>query len=213
MLFRFSVVFHIKVRKVGQILWLLLEPSAFVLEIPVPFQAVSLSFQNQHLILGRLQKKWVFSFICYAVLRHYTQVSLVIFFTYFLAKTNCRLATKKDRLRETESPFKWFFVVNSKCNALVMALLDDRQEMDSEKLAKIRFLGCFVWFINYGTWIYWFGYDAAKKKIQSKIPRTKFAFRFDSNTLLKGYLDTTWKLNFYTFYRLFSPLCCTCECM
>lgn len=50
------------------------------------------------------------------------------------------------------------------------------------------------------------------------MPRTKFAFRFDSNTLLKGYLDTTWKLNFYTEKyklgrleekRFFSPLCCT----
>lgn len=50
------------------------------------------------------------------------------------------------------------FAVNSKIYKII-------REIDSEKLAEIRVLGCFVWFINWnGTWIHWFDYDAVKKK-------------------------------------------------
>lgn len=40
----------VKVRKVGEITWLLRETSAFILEAPIPFQVVPLSFQTQHLM-------------------------------------------------------------------------------------------------------------------------------------------------------------------
>lgn len=72
-----------------------------------------------------------------------------------------------------------------------MALLDDHQEMDSEKLAKIRFLGFLSDLSNMELEFIDLVMMQPRKKIQSKIPLTKFAFRFDSNTLLKGYLDTT----------------------
>lgn len=67
---RFSVGFHVKVRKVREIIWLLREPSAFILEAPVPFQVILLSFQTQHLIQVRLQRNRVFffSYSCYSVL-------------------------------------------------------------------------------------------------------------------------------------------------
>lgn len=45
---RFSLGFQGKVKKVGEIIRRLREPSAFILAAPVPFQVVPLSFQTQH---------------------------------------------------------------------------------------------------------------------------------------------------------------------
>lgn len=64
---RFSVGFHVKVRKVREIIWLLREPGVFILEAPVPFQVILLSFQTQHLIQVRLQRNAVFfSYSCHS---------------------------------------------------------------------------------------------------------------------------------------------------
>lgn len=73
---------------------------------------------------------------------------------FFLAQTNFQLATKKGRLRETETPFKLFFVENTKCKALVVALLDSHWEKDSEKFAEIRFLSDYqLWNLNSLIWL------------------------------------------------------------
>lgn len=56
---RFSVDFHVKLRKVGEIILLLQEPSAFILVAPVPFQVLPLSFQTQHHPMHTTEKRVV----------------------------------------------------------------------------------------------------------------------------------------------------------
>lgn len=45
---RFSLGFHVKVKKVAEIIWRLREPGAFILAASLLFQVVPLSFQTQH---------------------------------------------------------------------------------------------------------------------------------------------------------------------